>query len=185
GGGNSGGRVVNPTECQVVELLVWALHRSGVCGREIGVITPFRAQLRLLEATLRRRFPLVEVNTIDKYQGRDKHIVIVSFVRSNAAGLVGELLRDWRRLNVALSRAKAKLLLVGSAGTLRNAAVLGAMVAALEKRRWVYRLPLGATAMYGREWQLSQTPLSSQQPSQQQQQQQHEREQQMVQLPGA
>lgn len=55
----------------------------------------------------------VELYTIDKYQGRDKDVVIVSFVRSNTFANIGELLRDWRRINVAVTRAKKKLVLVG------------------------------------------------------------------------
>lgn len=60
----------------------------------------------------------VEIMTIDKCQGRDKAVLLLSFVRSNPRGAVGTLLADWQRLNVALTRAKVKLLMVGSARTL-------------------------------------------------------------------
>ena len=55
----------------------------------------------------------IEKFTIDKYQGRDKGTIVISFVRSNAKNVIGELLKDWRRLNVAITRAKKRLVLVG------------------------------------------------------------------------
>ena len=60
----------------------------------------------------------LEVSTIDRYQGRDKEAIIVSFVRSNKSGKSGRLLDDFRRINVAVSRAKKKLILIGSQSTL-------------------------------------------------------------------
>ena len=55
----------------------------------------------------------------DQVTGRDKECIIISFVRSNDEGNVGELLIDWRRINVALTRAKHKLIMIGSPSTLR------------------------------------------------------------------
>lgn len=62
----------------------------------------------------------LEISTIDRFQGRDKDVVIMSFVRSNSKGRVGRLLEDYRRLNVAVTRAKSKLILVGSFATLKS-----------------------------------------------------------------
>jgi DNA replication ATP-dependent helicase Dna2 len=59
----------------------------GVPETKVGVITPYRSQLRLIQQLLKGR-ERVEVHTIDKYQGRDKECVVVSLVRSNANGLV-------------------------------------------------------------------------------------------------
>ena len=66
----------------------------------------------------------VETLTIDKSQGRDKPCILLSFVRSNAEGLAGRILEDACRLNVALTRAKAKLVMVGCCATLQQAAPL-------------------------------------------------------------
>ena len=60
----------------------------------------------------------LEICTIDRYQGRDKPTIVLSFVRSNPQHKVGRLLEDIRRLNVAITRAKCKLILVGSFKTL-------------------------------------------------------------------
>lgn len=57
---------------------------------------------------------------MDKFQGRDKDCIIVSLVRTSAGNQIGGLLRDWRRVNVAFTRAKKKLILVGSELSLRN-----------------------------------------------------------------
>jgi len=54
----------------------------------------------------------VEVDTVDRFQGRDKECVLLSFVSHNARGEIGKLLTDWRRINVALTRAKSKLVRV-------------------------------------------------------------------------
>ena len=193
-----GARVVNPTEANLVAQLVLTLLSAQVPAHSIGIITFYRSQLALLRQTLhhhpsaagvshrradggesRRNFGLsaqeVEISTTDKFQGRDKDVVILSCVRSHrqdvdvvaddengndsskvmttpnsatAAGArsklaaeiipaeesskngsggssssnnnVGDLLRDWRRVNVALTRAKSKLLIIGSKATLAN-----------------------------------------------------------------
>lgn len=60
----------------------------------------------------------LEVSTVDRYQGRDKEAIVLSFVRSNTKGRVGRLLEDFRRLNVAVTRAKSKLVMIGSFRTL-------------------------------------------------------------------
>ena len=60
----------------------------------------------------------VEMHTADRFQGRDKEIVVLSCVRSNSAHNIGELLKDWRRVNVAVTRARSKLIIIGSKQTL-------------------------------------------------------------------
>ena len=82
----------------------------------------------------------VEINTVDKYQGRDKLCVIVSLVRSNAGGHVGDLLRDWRRVNVAVTRAKRKLILLGSKKTLNHNMLFQELLALLEQNSWIFTL---------------------------------------------
>ena len=117
----AGGRLVNETEALIVNILVGGLLKCGVDASSIGVISPFRAQLRLLdedESIHNWKEEGIEVSTIDRFQGRDKDVIILSFVRSNTKGKVGHLLEDFRRLNVAVTRAKCKLIMIGSYSTL-------------------------------------------------------------------
>ncbi|EAW10650.1 bifunctional ATP-dependent DNA helicase/ssDNA endodeoxyribonuclease DNA2 [Aspergillus clavatus NRRL 1] len=141
----NGARIVNSAESTLCSHLVEALISCGIPARKIGVITFYRSQLSLLKQTLRRYLPELEMHTADKFQGRDKEIVILSCVRSNADNNVGDLLRDWRRINVAFTRARTKLLVIGSKSTLRNGnELLGKYINLMEKQRWVYDLPKDA-----------------------------------------
>ncbi|KAJ0406334.1 hypothetical protein ATCC90586_007177 [Pythium insidiosum] len=95
--------------------------------------------------------PDILVSTIDKYQGKDKAVVLVSFVRCNNENHVGELLTDWRRINVALTRAKQKLVLVGSKRTLRSgSALFQVLMQLIEERRWDFKLEKNATQIIDR-----------------------------------
>lgn len=84
----------------------------------------------------------LEICTIDRFQGRDKEAVIVSLVKSNNEGKSGRLLQDFRRLNVAFSRAKKKMIIIGSYSTLRNGSdVMRPVLDFLQQRKWTYKLP--------------------------------------------
>ncbi|GAA5867611.1 hypothetical protein JCM1840_002570 [Sporobolomyces johnsonii] len=122
----------------IIEIVGDLLNRNPTLdARDIGIISPYYAQTRLLTntfgsgwATSRLRRLLgyarartvqdVEVNTVDGFQGREKKIIILSTVRSNKGGHIG-FLTDKRRLNVALTRAKDALFVVGNKETLRKA----------------------------------------------------------------
>ena len=87
----------------------------------------------------------LEINTIDKYQGRDKDAIVVSFVRSNAKGKIGRLLEDKRRINVAITRAKKKLILLGSYSTLQaGSSTLKCILEQIQQKGRVVALPPGA-----------------------------------------
>ncbi len=86
----------------------------------------------------------VETLTIDKSQGRDKPCILLSFVRSNAEGLAGRILEDACRLNVALTRAQAKLIMVGCCSTLQHAIPLARLLELLRAKRWLVTLPANA-----------------------------------------
>jgi DNA replication ATP-dependent helicase Dna2 len=140
-----GSRIVNPDEATLCAQLVEAFISCGIPARSIGVITFYRSQLSLLKQNLRHHHPDLEMHTADKFQGRDKEVVVLSCVRSNSDNHVGDLLRDWRRVNVAFTRARTKLLVVGSKSTLRDGnELLGKYVKLVEERGWVYNLPKGA-----------------------------------------
>ncbi|KAM0286740.1 hypothetical protein ACHAQH_000760 [Verticillium albo-atrum] len=141
-----GNRIVNPGEARVVTQLVESLVGVGVPETEIGVMTHYRSQLALLKHGLRGH-PSVEMHTADRFQGRDKEVVVLSLVRSNEACAIGDLLKDWRRINVAFTRAKTKLLVIGSRETLKGAGqeeMLAKFIGLMESRAWVYDLPADA-----------------------------------------
>ncbi len=102
----------NELECRIVEKVVAGLLRMGVKKGWIGVITPYDDQVDML----RHRVD-VEVSTVDGFQGREKEVIVISFVRSNRRREIG-FLEDLRRLNVSLTRAKRKLIMVGDSETL-------------------------------------------------------------------
>lgn len=85
--------------------------------------------------------PTIEALTIDKYQGRDKPVIILSFVRSNSQGATGQLLTDWQRINVALTRAKYKLLMVGCSDTLQGVPMLAAALDIVVRQGGRLQLP--------------------------------------------
>ncbi|XP_078659491.1 DNA replication ATP-dependent helicase/nuclease DNA2-like [Branchiostoma floridae x Branchiostoma belcheri] len=148
------GGLSNRTEALLVRTLTSALVQAGCPQEDIGIIAPYRRQLRVLSDLLQGAacpgmenstgYPGVEINTVDKYQGRDKSVIMVTFVRSNSAGQLGELLQDWRRLNVAITRAKHKLLLIGSVTTLRRYEPVARLLDHLSANQMVLELPPGA-----------------------------------------
>ena len=71
-------------------------------------------------------------------QGKDKECIIVTFVRSNDKQEVGELLLDWRRINVALTRAKKKLILIGSRKTITGSSILKQILKILDDNKWTF-----------------------------------------------
>ena len=87
----------------------------GVAAEAIAVIAPYSAQVRLLREKL--QVDGLEIDSVDGFQGREKEAVVLSMVRSNAEGEVG-FLADVRRMNVALTRARRKLLVIGDSATL-------------------------------------------------------------------
>ena len=108
----------NPGHGQWVIRLVEALLKTGLSPSQIGVITPYKAQVawlhhRLTELILKG----LEVDSVDAFQGREKSVIIFDTVRSNSEGQVG-LLADKRRVNVAMTRAQHQLILLADSATL-------------------------------------------------------------------
>ena len=85
---------------------------------DIAVITPYAAQVRLLREAARGELANgLEIDTVDGFQGREKEAVVISLVRANAKGEIG-FLADTRRMNVALTRARRKLIVIGDSATI-------------------------------------------------------------------
>lgn len=106
----------NPLEAFLVKEIIERLFKMKIKPRLIGVITPYDDQVKLLRETLKEK---VEIHSVDSFQGREKEIIIVSFVRANKEKEIG-FLKDLRRLNVTLTRAKRKMILIGDSETLNS-----------------------------------------------------------------
>jgi ATP-dependent RNA/DNA helicase IGHMBP2 len=104
----------NPREAALVAREVEALLSSGVAPAQVSVIAPYSAQVQTLRALLPHAD--MEIDTVDGFQGRENEAVVVSLTRSNAAGEVG-FLADVRRMNVAITRARRHLLVLGDSAT--------------------------------------------------------------------
>ncbi|MDE6537462.1 MAG: AAA family ATPase [Muribaculaceae bacterium] len=126
--GNSFGRI-NKEEAQLT--LLTLQNYINKIGKQrflderldIGLISPYRAQVKYLRHLIGRLSffkpfrSMISVNTVDGFQGQERDIIVISLVRSNEDGDIG-FLRDLRRMNVAMTRARMKLLIVGDTSTL-------------------------------------------------------------------
>lgn len=106
-----------------------ALLAAGLAPSELAVIAPYRAQVNVIRALLGRDD--VEVDTVDAFQGREKDAVLVSMTRANTEGELG-FLKDLRRMNVALTRARRHLFVVGDSATLGAHAYYGRFIEAAQ-----------------------------------------------------
>ncbi|HYV50033.1 MAG TPA: AAA domain-containing protein [Myxococcaceae bacterium] len=105
----------NPGEAALVAARAKELLGAGLPPAELAVIAPYSAQADLLRE--RSPHPDVEVDTVDAFQGREKDAILVSLTRSSAGGDIG-FLADLRRMNVAITRARRHLFVVGDSATL-------------------------------------------------------------------
>lgn len=126
--GESHGRI-NRDEAEFTVRTLWAYIEK--IGRQrflderidVGLISPYRAQVQYLRGLIKRTpffkpfRHLISVNTVDGFQGQERDVIVISLVRSNDEGNIG-FLRDLRRMNVAMTRARMKLIIIGSVATL-------------------------------------------------------------------
>ena len=90
---------------------------------DVGLISPYKAQVQFLRQLLKKDAffkpyrPLITVNTVDGFQGQERDVILISLVRANEEGQIG-FLNDLRRMNVAITRARMKLIILGDASTL-------------------------------------------------------------------
>ncbi|EMA22801.1 AAA domain-containing protein [Haloarcula amylolytica] len=112
----------NPDEADRIADIVASYRSAGVPADDIGVIAPYRAQV----AEISKRLPDVTVDTVDRFQGSSKEVIVISFVATGT--LDSPIFEDYRRINVALTRAKKALVLVGDGDALATDEVYGRMV---------------------------------------------------------
>ena len=126
--GESYGRVNDAEARLTLQVLAEFVERIGERrvleeNIDIGIISPYKAQVQQLRrmlrgsAALKRVRRLVTVNTVDGFQGQERDVILISMVRSNGQGQIG-FLSDLRRMNVAMTRARLKLFILGDAETL-------------------------------------------------------------------
>ncbi|KAI8869457.1 putative DNA-binding protein [Ramicandelaber brevisporus] len=106
----------NQGEVNIAVKHVKRLIARGVPASEIGVISPYNAQVACLVRELRDDYPELEIGSVDGFQGREKEAIVISLVRSNDKGEVG-FLADYRRINVAITRPRRHLCIIGDSGT--------------------------------------------------------------------
>lgn len=118
----SGTSVINPRQGRfVVETVRNLLRESSASSRlSIGVITPYKQQVNLIRNLLSGISSSVEIDTVDAFQGREKDVIIFDCVRAGGEGDGVGFLADPRRLNVAITRAKYCVMIVGNAKFLEN-----------------------------------------------------------------
>ena len=128
-GSVGGTSISNASEAQLTLLSLQAYFE--MIGRQrileerldVGIISPYRAQVQMLRQMLRRNEffkpyrRLITVNTVDGFQGQERDIIVISLVRQNDEGQIG-FLRDLRRMNVAITRARMKVIILGDRHTL-------------------------------------------------------------------
>ena len=124
----------NDAEARIVQRYVGQLREAGVCANDIGIITPYNAQVELLrnliwgeedgaEHTTQR----IEIGSVDGFQGREKEVIVISLVRSNSSRNVGFLCED-RRMNVAVTRARRQVAIIGDSSTVESHPFLARLI---------------------------------------------------------
>ena len=106
--------IINQSEADIATSIAKFYLGTGINPKDIGIISPYADQVNLIQ----EKIP-IEVKSVDGFQGREKEIIIISTVRSNENGNIG-FLKDLRRLNVAITRAKRKLIVIGNKNTLKG-----------------------------------------------------------------
>jgi DNA replication ATP-dependent helicase Dna2 len=133
--------VENQGEVKTIFTIIETALRAGVPLESMGVISPYRSQVSLLINESSKRDLSLDCLTVDKAQGKDKDFIIVSLVRSNETKAPGRLLEDTRRVNVAITRAKFKLILIGDSSTLRNLSLFNNIIDYCQGNQWRVELP--------------------------------------------
>ncbi len=110
---------MNVAEAEMARDVVKKLVLAGVETKKIGVISPYKAQTKLIRTLMEDIGQDIQVDTVDGFQGQEKDVIIISFVRSNDEGYLG-FLNDVRRLNVALTRAKKLRIAIGNTKTIKT-----------------------------------------------------------------
>lgn len=133
----------NKGEAELAVKVLYELLGTGLAAKDVAILTPYVAQAKLLKTMVQE--PGLEIGSVDGFQGREKEAIILSLVRSNEGGQIG-FLGDMRRLNVAITRARRLLVVIGDGVTIARHPVYEKFVAhsdALDGHRSAYEWPHG------------------------------------------
>jgi len=124
--GKDGNSLLNHGELLICKKII---EQEQLTMQEIAFISPYQGQVQLAKETLPKE---ILIRTIDSFQGQEKEIIILSLVRSNQEGIIG-FLKDYRRMNVALTRAKEKLFVIGDSSTIGMDSFYASFLAYIEE----------------------------------------------------
>lgn len=109
--GNDGVSLMNKGELSIVPQL---LAEHEISSKEVAFLSPYAGQIQLAKETLAKD---IIISTIDSFQGQEHEVIVLSLVRSNPEAVIG-FLKDYRRMNVAMTRAKERLFVIGDSSTI-------------------------------------------------------------------
>ncbi len=124
--GQDGTSLKNDGELQIVHKII---ESENMNPEQVAFISPYAGQVAAAKELLPKQ---LRISTIDSFQGQEQHTIILSLVRSNDDGIIG-FLKDYRRMNVALTRAKEQLYVIGDSATLGNDAFFIAFLKYVDK----------------------------------------------------
>ncbi|XP_074599433.1 DNA-binding protein SMUBP-2-like [Brevipalpus obovatus] len=123
----------NENEADIVAVYTKSLIEKGVDPAIIGIITPYNLQVELIRLRLSAEYPSLEIKSVDGFQGREKEVIILSLVRSNEERRAG-FLADYRRINVAVTRARRHLAVICDSETVSSEPHLESLMKYLHDR---------------------------------------------------
>ena len=137
--------IYNTNEAELVGKLAKLSAKMRVANSHelatIGIIAPFRAQVAVLRKIA--NLPANDISTVDQFQGRDKDIIIYSCTRTKAKKAKNhedDIMSDWRRLNVAVTRAKARLWIIGNIEALKTYAPFAKLIEFMSSKELIFQL---------------------------------------------
>lgn len=127
----------NDTEAKIaVKRVLLLIEKFHIKNEQVAIISPYSAQVSLINELLNEKGIKIEVGTVDGFQGREKEVIIFSAVRSNDKREIG-FLSDYRRLNVAITRAKRQLIFIGDCKTLHADELFKELISYFEEEGYV------------------------------------------------
>lgn len=132
---NPAGSRYNEGEADIVSEHVRTLFRMGLTQQQVCIISPYNGQVELLRNMLKPEFPMLEIRSVDGFQGGERDAVILSLVRSSDRGGKDGIgfLRDDRRQNVAVTRAKRHLMVVCDSETVSRSKFIGTLISWMQE----------------------------------------------------